>query len=231
MRQPRGTPSADHRMACIISNLQYVILQGKLTGSTPRATPHYSFLRHSRCRLFHPRRHIPKSARVLEYTGERITKAEGDVRYEGRPFTYLFGVGDGEVVIDGHGMAMFVNHSCDPNCRDRRREWASLYSRNSRHRRRRRTHLRLLPLRRRRRGALLLWQQGLPRKHVLARGAKEKGPCRSQKEGNRPNWRRRRMALIEKRGNGGPRKIGDASGTLLANVAAAMQAASAIFGS
>ena len=59
---------------------------------------------------------IPKGTRVLEYTGERITKAEGDVRYEGRPFTYLFGVGDGEVVIDGHGMAMFVNHSCDPNC-------------------------------------------------------------------------------------------------------------------
>jgi SET domain-containing protein len=59
---------------------------------------------------------IPKGTRVLEYTGERITKAEGDNRYEGRPFTYLFGVGDGEVVIDGHGMAMFVNHSCDPNC-------------------------------------------------------------------------------------------------------------------
>jgi len=59
---------------------------------------------------------IPKGTRVLEYTGERITKAEGDDRYDGRPFTYLFGVGDGEVVIDGHGMAMFVNHSCDPNC-------------------------------------------------------------------------------------------------------------------
>ena len=59
---------------------------------------------------------IPKGTRVLEYTGERITKAEGDDRYEGRTFTYLFGVGDGEVVIDGHGMAMFVNHSCDPNC-------------------------------------------------------------------------------------------------------------------
>jgi len=59
---------------------------------------------------------IPKGTRVLEYTGERISKAEGDDRYEGRPFTYLFGVGDGEVVIDGHGMAMFVNHSCDPNC-------------------------------------------------------------------------------------------------------------------
>jgi hypothetical protein len=59
---------------------------------------------------------IPKGTRVLEYTGERITKDEGDVRYEGRPFTYLFGLGDGEIVIDGHGMAMFVNHSCDPNC-------------------------------------------------------------------------------------------------------------------
>ena len=59
---------------------------------------------------------IPKGARLLEYTGERITKEEGDNRYDGRPFTYLFGVGDGEVVIDGHGMAMFVNHSCDPNC-------------------------------------------------------------------------------------------------------------------
>ncbi len=59
---------------------------------------------------------IPSGTRVLEYAGERISKAEGNVRYEGRPFTYLFGVGDGEVVIDGHGMAMFVNHSCDPNC-------------------------------------------------------------------------------------------------------------------
>jgi hypothetical protein len=59
---------------------------------------------------------ISKGTRVLEYTGERISKTEGDLRYDGRPFTYLFGIGDGEVVIDGHGMAMFVNHSCDPNC-------------------------------------------------------------------------------------------------------------------
>ena len=59
---------------------------------------------------------IPKGTVVLEYTGERITKEEGDRRYDGRSFTYLFGIGDGAVVIDGHGMAMFVNHSCDPNC-------------------------------------------------------------------------------------------------------------------
>jgi uncharacterized protein len=59
---------------------------------------------------------IKKGTRLLEYEGERITKDEGDLRYEGRPFTYLFGIGRGDVVIDGHGMAMFVNHSCDPNC-------------------------------------------------------------------------------------------------------------------
>ena len=59
---------------------------------------------------------IRKGTHVLEYTGERITKKQGDARYEGRPYTYLFGIGDGKMVIDGHGMAMFVNHSCDPNC-------------------------------------------------------------------------------------------------------------------
>jgi len=59
---------------------------------------------------------IPRGTVVLEYTGERITKDEGDRRYEGRSFTYLFGVGNGDIVIDGHSMAMFINHSCKPNC-------------------------------------------------------------------------------------------------------------------
>src|SRR5271157_2767384 len=59
---------------------------------------------------------VPKGTTVLEYTGERITKEEGDRRYDGRSFTYLFGIGNGKIVIDGHGMAMFVNHSCEPNC-------------------------------------------------------------------------------------------------------------------
>ena len=53
---------------------------------------------------------------MLEYTGEVITKEEGDRRYEGRSFTYLFGLGNGDKVIDGHSMAMFINHSCHPNC-------------------------------------------------------------------------------------------------------------------
>jgi uncharacterized protein len=59
---------------------------------------------------------IKKGALVVEYTGPRITKEEGDLIYEESPVTYLFGLGDGETVIDGHGTAMFINHSCDPNC-------------------------------------------------------------------------------------------------------------------
>lgn len=59
---------------------------------------------------------IPKGRRVAEYTGPRLTKDEADILYEHSPLTYLFGLGDGSVVIDGHCMAMFINHSCDPNC-------------------------------------------------------------------------------------------------------------------
>jgi SET domain-containing protein len=59
---------------------------------------------------------IPKGRRIAEYTGPRLTKDEADVLYEGSPLTYLFGLGDGAVVIDGHCTAMFINHSCDPNC-------------------------------------------------------------------------------------------------------------------
>jgi SET domain-containing protein len=59
---------------------------------------------------------IPKGARVVEYTGRRISKDEADALYEDSPVTYLFGLGDGSVVIDGHCTAMFINHSCDGNC-------------------------------------------------------------------------------------------------------------------
>ncbi|HWG21449.1 MAG TPA: SET domain-containing protein-lysine N-methyltransferase [Terracidiphilus sp.] len=59
---------------------------------------------------------IPRGRRVAEYTGPRLTKDEADALYPNSPVTYLFGLGDGSVVIDGHCMAMFINHSCDPNC-------------------------------------------------------------------------------------------------------------------
>ncbi len=59
---------------------------------------------------------IAKGTAVVEYTGERISKDDADVKYENLPITYLFGIGDGSTVIDGFGTAMFINHSCDPNC-------------------------------------------------------------------------------------------------------------------
>lgn len=59
---------------------------------------------------------IQKGTHVVEYTGPIIDKDEADLRYEGKPITYLFGIGDGTRVIDGHGTAMFINHSCDANC-------------------------------------------------------------------------------------------------------------------
>jgi len=59
---------------------------------------------------------VRKGARVVEYTGPRIRKALADKLYEESPITYLFGVGSRSTVIDGHGAAMFLNHSCDPNC-------------------------------------------------------------------------------------------------------------------
>ena len=59
---------------------------------------------------------IRKGSRVAEYTGHLLSKKEADKLYEKSPVTYLFGLGDGSMVIDGHSMTMFVNHSCDSNC-------------------------------------------------------------------------------------------------------------------
>lgn len=53
---------------------------------------------------------------MCEYSGPRFTKAEADARYQGRDITYLFSCGDDGAVIDGFGTAMFINHSCAPNC-------------------------------------------------------------------------------------------------------------------
>ncbi|MBV9343200.1 MAG: SET domain-containing protein-lysine N-methyltransferase [Acidobacteria bacterium] len=59
---------------------------------------------------------IRKGAAVVEYTGPRLTNAEADALYEHSPRTYLFGLINGSRVIDGDGIAAFINHSCDPNC-------------------------------------------------------------------------------------------------------------------
>ena len=59
---------------------------------------------------------IPMGTRVVEYTGPRLTVEEADERYVDCERTYLFGLTDEKHVIDGSGIAAFINHSCDPNC-------------------------------------------------------------------------------------------------------------------
>lgn len=65
---------------------------------------------------------IARGARILEYTGERMSHAEADRRYgdlhEGSSHTMLFAATD-KVVIDATkrgGPARWINHSCAPNC-------------------------------------------------------------------------------------------------------------------
>lgn len=67
-------------------------------------------------------RALPRGTRIVEYLGERVSHAEADRRYEGRPandaHTFLFIVDDRTVVDAGAGgnEARFINHSCKPNC-------------------------------------------------------------------------------------------------------------------
>ena len=65
---------------------------------------------------------IPSGTRIIEYTGERISPAEADRRYDDdstdHPRVLLFSV-DSRTVIDGGvggNEAQFINHSCEPNC-------------------------------------------------------------------------------------------------------------------
>jgi uncharacterized protein len=59
---------------------------------------------------------IAEGTFIVEYTGPRITTDEANDRYQNSERTYLFGLDCGTHVIDGNGIAAFINHSCDPNC-------------------------------------------------------------------------------------------------------------------
>jgi SET domain-containing protein len=84
-------------------------------------------------------RDIPSGTRIMEYVGERITKAESERRDAARAAREAEG-GDGCVYIfeinqrhdlDGHmewNTARLINHSCEPNCQSekvRGRIWIS----------------------------------------------------------------------------------------------------------
>ena len=82
-------------------------------NQSPRLLIRSSSIHAAGCYTLDP---IPRGRRVLEYDGARISKDLADERYADRPVTYLFGFGGTTDVIDGFGTAMFLNHSCAPNC-------------------------------------------------------------------------------------------------------------------
>ena len=74
------------------------------------------------------RQDIPKDARIIEYVGERITKAEAERRSDvflkeakdntERGAVYIFELNK-QYDIDGnvrYNTAKYINHSCHPNC-------------------------------------------------------------------------------------------------------------------
>ena len=81
--------------------------------TSPRLLIRSSAIHAAGCYTLDP---IRRSARVIEYDGPRLSKKEADDRYADRDITYLFGFGGKGDVIDGFGTAMFLNHSCAPNC-------------------------------------------------------------------------------------------------------------------
>ena len=59
---------------------------------------------------------IKRRGIIAEYTGPRLSYSEADAIYEHSTRTYLFGISYVERVVDGDGIAAFINHCCDPNC-------------------------------------------------------------------------------------------------------------------
>ncbi|HEY4843330.1 MAG TPA: SET domain-containing protein-lysine N-methyltransferase [Terriglobales bacterium] len=59
---------------------------------------------------------IRKGTLIIDYVGEHLSYEQADDLYDDFPNTYLFGLDGGKRIIDGYGVAAFVNHSCEPNC-------------------------------------------------------------------------------------------------------------------
>ena len=84
----------------------------------------YLVLRRSRIhgRGVYARKDIRKGTRLIQYTGEKISNAEADRRYDDDSMTdhhtFLF-ILNKRWCIDasrGGNIARFINHKCDPNC-------------------------------------------------------------------------------------------------------------------
>jgi uncharacterized protein len=61
---------------------------------------------------------IPRSTRIIEYVGEKVTMAEADRRSLRRQKVFMFTLNQRHE-IDGNvpaNVARYINHSCDHNC-------------------------------------------------------------------------------------------------------------------
>ena len=73
-------------------------------------------------------KYIKKNTKIIQYIGEKVTRAEGNIRSEKRLKKFLNSKEDGSVYIfelnskfdiDGsplYNKARYINHSCNPNC-------------------------------------------------------------------------------------------------------------------
>ena len=84
----------------------------------------YLVLRRSRIhgRGVYARKDIKKGTRLIQYTGEVISNAEADRRYDDESMsdhhTFLF-ILNSRLCVDaarGGNISRFINHKCDPNC-------------------------------------------------------------------------------------------------------------------
>ena len=86
----------------------------------PRYTPYRLEIRESRIhrRGVYSLERIPARRKVIEYTGERISRRETKHRGQGS-ITYLFTLDDYWTIDGAFGGsgAEIINHSCDPNLR------------------------------------------------------------------------------------------------------------------
>jgi hypothetical protein len=107
MAEPVGSPDVPHRVKAKDRH-------ARKQGSGP---PHFVLYRSAiDAEGCYTTELIHKGDLVVEYTGPHLTIPEAEALYAEEPRTYLFGLSDGKHVIDGDGVAAFINHSCDPNC-------------------------------------------------------------------------------------------------------------------
>jgi SET domain-containing protein len=102
-------------------------MKSKKAGATPKLAEEYCcFALEVRPSAIHrwgvfALENIPKNRKVIEYTGELVSRREGKRRAESNEIHCLFTIGkywykDGSV---GGSGAEYINHSCDPNCESR----------------------------------------------------------------------------------------------------------------